>query len=30
MPKDEDYAEPAKEGETYDLDSLFDEKGNLF
>lgn len=30
MSKDEDYAEPAKEDETHDLDSLFDEKGNLF
>ena len=30
QPEDEDYAEPAKEKETHDLDSLFDEKGNLF
>ena len=30
QPKDEDYAEPEKEKESYDLDSLFDEKGNLF
>lgn len=30
QPQDEDYAEPEKDKESYDLDSLFDEKGNLF
>ena len=30
QPDDEDFSEPAKEKEEHDLDSLFDEKGNLF